>query len=128
MNIYLFLGNKGLRILIKIVKITISRFRSILNLDIPISNENNMIAICGKNNVGKTNTLRAINLFFNPNDFEQEIDIPRIKHATGGQSVYPKIEITFYDSEVDIYYAITRDLKNYSEENDGLSGISLLGI
>lgn len=124
MNIYLFLGNKGLRILIKIVKITISRFRSILNLDIPISNENNMIAICGKNNVGKTNTLRAINLFFNPNDFEQEIDIPRIKHATGGQSVYPKIEITFYDSEEDIYYAITRDLKNYSEENDGLSGIS----
>lgn len=110
--------------MLKITKVTISRFRSILNLDISISNENNMIAICGKNNVGKTNTLRALNLFFNPNDFEQQIDIPKIKHATGGQSVYPKIEITFYDSVERIYYCISRDLKKYLENNHGLSGYS----
>lgn len=110
--------------MIKITKISISRFRSILNLDISISNENNMIAICGKNNVGKTNTLRALNLFFNPNDFEQSIDIPKIKNATGGQSVYPKIEIVFYDSSESIYYCISRDLKKYSQDNSGLSGYS----
>lgn len=110
--------------MIKIINVTISRFRSILNLDISISEENNMIAICGKNNVGKTNTLRALNLFFNPNDFEQQLDIPKIKHATGGQSVYPKIEITFYDSAESTYYCISRDLKKFLENNCGLSGYS----
>ena len=52
--------------MLKIADLEISCFRSILNLKLCIESEPNLISICGENNVGKTNTLRAINLFFNP--------------------------------------------------------------
>lgn len=110
--------------MIKIKNIIISRFRSILKMDLNISDELNMISLCGKNNVGKTNTLRAINIFFNPEEFEPETDIPKIKKATGGNAVYPKIEITFEDTINDICYYIIRDFKDYSSENSGLKGYS----
>lgn len=110
--------------MIRIVNLSINRFRSILSLDLSISDSNNIVALCGQNNVGKTNTLRAINLFFHPECFDQQTDIPRIKHATGGQSVFPKITITFFDSELNTYYEISRNMKDYSAVNCGLSGIS----
>lgn len=110
--------------MIKIKNISISRFRSILKMDLDLSDELNIVALCGKNNVGKTNTLRAINIFFNPEDFEPEIDIPKIKKATGGNVVYPKIEIIFEDTINEISYFISRDFKNYSLENSGLKGYS----
>lgn len=110
--------------MIQIVNVSINRFRSILSLNMAISNDSNLIALCGQNNVGKTNTLRAINLFFYPDSYEQVSDIPNIKHATGGQSVHSKIEITFFDSSNDEYYCICRDMKDYSPENSGLSGYS----
>lgn len=110
--------------MIQLVKISINRFRSILSMDMEISNNSNLIAICGQNNVGKTNTLRAINLFFKPDNYEQTLDIPKIKHATGGQSVHPKIEVTFFDSSSNIYYCIARNMKDYSINNSGLSGYS----
>lgn len=49
--------------MLKIADLEISCFRSILNLKLCIESEPNLISICGENNVGKTNTLRAINLF-----------------------------------------------------------------
>ncbi len=58
--------------MIKIAKVKIERFRSINNLEMDISADNNLIAICGKNNVGKTNSLRAINIFFNPDRWERK--------------------------------------------------------
>ncbi len=107
--------------MIKITSMQINRFRSILSLDIQIAQDNNLIAVCGKNNVGKTNTLKAIKLFFYPEEFNTN-DIPTIKHATGGQSVYPKITITFLDSITSTYYTITRIFKNYDQSE--LIGIS----
>lgn len=61
----------------KIQSFKIRNFRSILKLDIK-PNENNFLTICGINNVGKTNFLRALNLFFNPYDknFNANDDIP----------------------------------------------------
>lgn len=112
--------------MIRIIECKIDRYRSILSLDMNVSPERNLIAICGQNNVGKTNTLRAINLFFYPDTYAPEVDMPKIKHATGGQSIHPKIEITFWDDLNDIYYVISRDMKLYSETspNNSLSGFS----
>ena len=49
--------------MIKIIHAEINRFRSIMSLDLDFDNNYNLVTICGKNNVGKTNVLRAINLF-----------------------------------------------------------------
>ena len=121
MSIYLCLGSE---FMIKISNITIKRFRSIIDMALPISSENNMISICGQNNVGKTNTLRAINLFFHPELYERQKDMPKIKNATGGQAIYPRIEVTFYDDKKDEYYHIIREIKDYSQFDEGLNGIS----
>lgn len=44
-----------------ISKVRIQRFRSIMDMEFNISDYSMPVAICGQNNVGKTNTLRAIN-------------------------------------------------------------------
>ena len=54
---------------IKFSSFKISRFRSLLDVDIPISDEFPVV-ICGENNIGKTNFLRALNLFFNHIHFD----------------------------------------------------------
>ena len=101
--------------MIRIVNCNISRYRSILSMTMDISSDLNLIALCGQNNVGKTNTLRALNLFFNPDTYAPEVDMPKIKHATGGQSIHPKVEITLWDDTNNIYYLLCRDMKAYSE-------------
>lgn len=108
--------------MIKIKKIQIERFRSIINMDFQISEDNNLIAVCGQNNVGKTNSLRAINIFFNPEQYDPEIDMPRIKHATGGGATHPKITITFYDDKANKYCCITRKMDKYCKGEENLSG------
>ncbi|AEB99599.1 ATP-dependent nuclease [Selenomonas sputigena] len=112
--------------MIRIIKCSISRYRSILSMTIDISQEFNSVAICGQNNVGKTNTLRAINIFFHPEDYATEIDMPKIKKATGGQSIHPKIELTFWDDQSDKYFVLCRDMKNYSANSpeNSLTGFS----
>lgn len=70
--------------MIQIEKIRINRCRSILNLEIEVNGSKNLISICGENNVGKTNTLRAINLFFHPEEYDETIDRPILKYAQGG--------------------------------------------
>ena len=75
--------------MLRIVNCSINRFRSILSMSFDVDKELNLIAICGQNNVGKTNTLRALNLFFHPESYTIEIDMPKIKWATGGQSYSP---------------------------------------
>ena len=60
----------------KIKAISIRNFRSIAKLD--IENNSNFLIFCGANNVGKTNVLRALKLFFeaNTDGFNAEDDIP----------------------------------------------------
>ncbi len=103
--------------MLRITECKIDRFRSILSLNLVISPELNLMAICGQNNVGKTNTLRAINLFFHPDAYVPEDDMPKIKRATGGQSIHPKIEITFWDDVINRYYAISRDIIPVAENS-----------
>lgn len=77
-----------------------------IKLDIDINN--NYITICGENNTGKTNILRAINLFFNPNDYDPFKDSPYHKiEGSRGASVYPEITIDFNESGKHLY-RITR--------------------
>jgi predicted ATP-dependent endonuclease of OLD family len=83
---------------LKIIKIEIKRFRSINNLILAINDLSSIISICGANNIGKTNVLRALNLFFNPDDFNFENDIPYLKQKTRGSAVYPEIKLTFKDT------------------------------
>ena len=108
--------------MISIEKIKIERFRSILKLELSIDTSFNLVSICGQNNVGKTNTLRAINLFFNPEEYDIFLDRPVLKQAQGGASIDPTITITFFNSDNSFYYEISRSLKEY-EENKQFSGL-----
>lgn len=83
--------------MLKIIKLEINSFRSILKLKLRIQSEPNLISICGENNVGKTNTLRVLNLFFNPDEYDLSLDRPTLKQAQGGARIDPKITVTFYD-------------------------------
>ena len=108
--------------MISIEKIKIERFRSILKLELSIDTSFNLVSICGQNNVGKTNTLRAINLFFNPEEYDIFLDRPVLKQAQGGASIDPTITITFFNSDNSFYYEISRSLKEY-KENQRMSGL-----
>lgn len=111
--------------MILINSVTISRYRSIMDLTFQIDNFQNLISICGENNVGKTNTLRAINLFFNPEDYDPILDIPTLKNAQRSASSTPKIKIVFLDKNKNEYFSITRDFKNYEfNKTLGLNGYS----
>ena len=108
-----------------ISKVRIQRFRSIMDMEFNISDYSMPVAICGQNNVGKTNTLRAINLFFNPNTFNPNTDIPELKKAQRGGSYYPKITLEF--NSVDNHSPKMRIIRDFSniENDDGLKGYSL---
>ena len=120
MNICLYLESE--KLMISIEKIKIERFRSILSLELNIDIFYNLISICGQNNVGKTNTLRAINLFFYPEEYNVTLDRPTLKEAQRGGSIDPNITLTFFNSDNDFYYEISRSLKEY-EENKQFSGL-----
>lgn len=59
----------------KFNEFVIKRYRSIKDLTIKMV-ENEPIIICGENNVGKTNILRALNIFFNYFNTSKELFIP----------------------------------------------------
>lgn len=103
--------------------IEIISFRSILNLSFDVDSSLNLIAICGENNVGKINTLRAIDLFFNPEIYDIAMDRPTLKQAQGGARIDPKITIEFWDSKNEFFYEIVRDFKEFKlNKTSGLSG------
>ncbi len=93
----------------KIKHINIKRFRSILDLDLAIDLSNGFSSICGQNNSGKTNVLRALRIFFCPNLYMPEDDSPYYKYyITRGGSVFPAITLVF-DHNDGYEYHITRD-------------------
>ncbi|MGR6468983.1 ATP-dependent nuclease [Rhizobium sp. PAMB 3182] len=74
-------------------KIRIRNFRSISDLTLDLDDLNILI---GKNDTGKSNILRALNLFFNgETDFRKEFDFKRdfAKHAKTGQGKAPEVRI-----------------------------------
>ena len=113
--------------MVKIAYVRIQRYRSIMDLKFLISSEINLISICGQNNVGKTNVLRALNLFFYPETYEQKNDMPNLKKATLGSSIYPKIELTFYDDDKELYYHLSRNLKPQEGSISSITGYSHRG-
>jgi len=87
-----------------ISNIKISSFRSIININVKIDSKNNFITFCGANNVGKTNILNALALFFDKTEYIAEKDCPHYKfRGTQGGSYQPKIAITFKNDN-DIYF------------------------
>lgn len=79
-----------------ITKIHIKRFRSILNLELEINELSKFITICGANNTGKTNVFRALNIFFNPDEYIDADDSPNHKfHGSRGGTAFPEITIYF---------------------------------
>jgi len=88
----------------KFIEFRIKRYRSIKDLTLKMV-EDEPIIICGENNVGKTNILRALNIFFNyfnsPKDlFIPERDIPYNKfYGSRGGTAYTELIGTFEDDD-----------------------------
>lgn len=92
----------------KITSVRIKRFRSIIDLKLEFNDNSQFITICGANNSGKTNILRAINCFFKPNIYEAKKDSPNHKfYGSRGGKTYPEISINFHDGKG--LYKITRE-------------------
>lgn len=100
--------------MIKIKEIEIRNFRSYKDKENNVDGIKDLNIVVGKNNVGKTNILRAIYLFFNPENYDPVIDRNVIKQITGGATKDPKITVTFQDDEIvkekSIQYKILCDL------------------
>lgn len=106
----------------KIIEFDIKNYRSISKIKIRPT-EDNFLTICGSNNVGKTNFLRALNLFFNPKteNFNANEDIPyHISEGSRGQGYKTVLKGTIKEiSSGDIYeisqiYTEKKDVKNIS--------------
>jgi predicted ATP-dependent endonuclease of OLD family len=108
----------------KIKRIHIKRFRSILDLKLEINTENNFSTICGANNSGKTNVLKALNIFFNPRDYILKEDVPNHKLGSRGGATYPEITITFIKN--DIEFIIRREFGLDGVEHEQIEKITLV--
>ncbi|MBZ9652835.1 ATP-dependent nuclease [Psychroflexus montanilacus] len=99
----------------KLSEFSIKNYRSISNIKLTC-NESNLITICGSNNVGKTNFLRALNLFFNPDieNFDPDEDIPHhIVEGSRGQGYVITLKAKFDEIGTDNTYTIT---ENFTEQ------------
>lgn len=109
----------------KITEFHITNYRSISNLKLNPSS-GNFLTICGSNNVGKTNFLRALKLFFNPesDNFDPESDIPyHISEGSRGQGYAITLKGKIKEIETGIDYNITQTFT----EKKGAKIISLKG-
>lgn len=107
--------------MIKIEKIEIENFRSFKEKYHTKNLQGCLAAniITGRNNVGKTNILRAIYLFFNITEYNPNIDMNYIKKITLGASKHPIIALHFVDDELvanrTIKYIIKCDFNKINE-------------
>lgn len=87
--------------MIHIEQVEIANFRSFKESKHTrdFKNLKNINVITGVNNTGKTNVLRAINLFFYPEKITPEKDMNIIKFRTGGATKFPKISLHFRDED-----------------------------
>lgn len=70
-----------------------------MNLNLNIEDISEIVTICGANNSGKTNILRALEIFFKPYKYNPEYDAPNHKfNGSRGQTVYPEITLLFSDN------------------------------
>ena len=111
--------------MIKITRIQIKRYRSINDITLNISDINNLITICGQNNVGKTNVLRSLALYFDKIHFNQKEDVPEYKQMTGGGSVYPMITLDFVDDSLNDKYSISKDF-DFRKNDEGSDDVYIV--
>lgn len=122
----------------------VKRFRSLLDVKIDINNTLPVV-ICGENNIGKTNFLRALNLFFNHRYeeglFSAASDIPHHIHhgSRGGRSKTEltgtflkddkrlNLKVTFNNSE-ETEYLMDGKIPNVAEVDELLSFFKFLYI
>jgi predicted ATP-dependent endonuclease of OLD family len=83
----------------KFTNFKVLKYRSLINVDIPIGH-NSPTVICGENNIGKTNFLRALNVYFNSDEsntlFVPSIDLPHhIFHGSRGKGLWSEFIGTF---------------------------------
>lgn len=100
------------------VGVKIQRYRSIMDLKIDISSTN-LDIICGSNNVGKTNVLRALDLYFSldTNKFDPDSDIPyHIRYGARGGSDYTKITGFFKDKQLNQNYRVEVSFKERQKQ------------
>lgn len=91
------------RIIIKTIRI--KNFRSIRNLSISLSKMNIFV---GLNDVGKSNVLKALNLFFNNNtDYDAEFDFDR-----DFTYLFPKNSHSAKEIKIEIEFVIPETFKN----------------
>jgi predicted ATP-dependent endonuclease of OLD family len=92
---------------IKFISFQVKRFRSLMDVTLNISQDRPTI-ICGENNIGKTNFLRALNLYFNhlsDASFNPKEDLPyHIVYGSGGGG--SKTELTGKFKENDTVISI----------------------
>lgn len=105
----------------KLKRIHIKRFRSILDLKLEINTENNFSTICGANNSGKTNVLKALNIFFNPTEYILKEDVPNHKLGSRGGATFPEIGLTFVKNGID--YIIKREFGVGGVENEQIEKV-----
>lgn len=113
--------------MIRIESIHIKRFRSINDLTLNIDSTYNIITVCGQNNVGKTNVLRAISLFFNKTNFKFSEDVPEFKQMTLGASVYPLISVKIRDEKRNVSYSIIKDYNIKNIEDNSTKQYTITG-
>jgi AAA15 family ATPase/GTPase len=104
-------------------KITISNYRSINKIVLNVDKKQNLISFAGANNVGKTNIINALALFFEKIDYDQEKDCPYHKfYGTRGGHYRPKIQLVFSDGKD--MFDITKD---WNISNDGIDIFKIVG-
>lgn len=95
----------------RIDEFTIKNFRSISHIKLLPNKDENLLTICGSNNVGKTNFLRALNLFFSPyvDNFSAKRDIPyHISEGSMGLGYVTTLKAKFTELSTDKTYIITQ--------------------
>lgn len=104
----------------RLVKINIKRYRSINDLTVDFK-EHMPLIICGSNNVGKTNFLRALDLFFSldKDKFNTKEDIPYdIEEGKRGGGYNTRITGWFEDQKNNDKYQVTTIYKRQKNEGN----------
>lgn len=111
--------------LYKFKSFTVRRFRSLSEVTIEIP-EHKPVVVCGENNIGKTNLLRALNIFFNFNQkgiFSPKDDIPHnIYYGSRGQRSNCEFEGVFSkdgkDTVVRLRFDVSKEFEIFVDEKE----------
>ena len=102
----------------KILEFTIKNFRSISILKLDTSKAD-LITLCGANNIGKTNVLRALKIFFDntAKTFNASEDIPyHIANGSRGEGFKTTLTAKIYDKFNKKTFVITKELTEKDDE------------